>query len=118
MEKKIDVRRFITYGVIKGFLYRVHKYAFAPGAVKGRRGEGKKGKRGREKLSEKERLRGKDDGGHGDGEDGEEQRDDAELRKYLDGTHCFDEICTDLMCSEKELTAMLKRMGDVQIISR
>ncbi|KAL9620421.1 MAG: hypothetical protein Q9160_005006 [Pyrenula sp. 1 TL-2023] len=27
----IDVRRFITFGVIKGFLYRVHKYAFATG---------------------------------------------------------------------------------------
>lgn len=25
----IDVRRFITFGVIKGFLYRVHKYAIA-----------------------------------------------------------------------------------------
>ncbi|KAI5283829.1 Nitrogen permease regulator 2, partial [Ascosphaera aggregata] len=25
----IDVRRFITYGVIKGFLYRVRKYAIA-----------------------------------------------------------------------------------------
>lgn len=25
----IDIRRFITFGVIKGFLYRVHKYAYA-----------------------------------------------------------------------------------------
>jgi hypothetical protein len=25
----IDIRRFITFGIIKGFLYRVHKYAFA-----------------------------------------------------------------------------------------
>ncbi|TKA69035.1 hypothetical protein B0A49_08622 [Cryomyces minteri] len=25
----IDVRRFVTFGVIKGFLYRVHKYAIA-----------------------------------------------------------------------------------------
>ena len=25
----IDVRRFITFGIIKGFLYRVHKYAIA-----------------------------------------------------------------------------------------
>lgn len=25
----IDVRRFITFGIIKGFLYRVHKYAYA-----------------------------------------------------------------------------------------
>lgn len=27
--KGIDIRRFITFGVIKGFLYRVHKYAYA-----------------------------------------------------------------------------------------
>ncbi|KAJ5278819.1 Nitrogen permease regulator [Penicillium angulare] len=27
----IDIRRFITFGVIKGFLYRVHKYAIATG---------------------------------------------------------------------------------------
>ncbi|KAF4550658.1 Nitrogen permease regulator 2-like protein [Elsinoe fawcettii] len=26
----IDVRRFITFGVIKGFLYRVHRYAILP----------------------------------------------------------------------------------------
>ncbi|KAG9303557.1 hypothetical protein G9A89_018453 [Geosiphon pyriformis] len=26
----IDIRRFITFGVIKGFLYRVHKYPFLP----------------------------------------------------------------------------------------
>ncbi|KAJ6144284.1 Nitrogen permease regulator [Penicillium chermesinum] len=27
----IDIRRFITFGVIKGFLYRVHKYAISTG---------------------------------------------------------------------------------------
>ena len=42
----------------------------------------------------------------------------VDLGKYLDGTHCFDEICTDLMISEKELTARLKAWGDVQIICR
>ncbi|KAF1835715.1 nitrogen permease regulator 2 [Decorospora gaudefroyi] len=26
----IDVRRFITFGIIKGFLYRIHKYAIGP----------------------------------------------------------------------------------------
>ena len=25
----IDIRRFVTFGIIKGFLYRVHKYAYA-----------------------------------------------------------------------------------------
>ncbi|KAE8149651.1 nitrogen permease regulator 2-domain-containing protein [Aspergillus avenaceus] len=27
----IDIRRLITFGIIKGFLYRVHKYAYATG---------------------------------------------------------------------------------------
>ena len=31
----IDVRRFITFGIIKGFLYRVHKYIVAPSVVGG-----------------------------------------------------------------------------------
>lgn len=31
----IDVRRFITFGIIKGFLYRVHKYVVAPSVVGG-----------------------------------------------------------------------------------
>ncbi|KIW08688.1 uncharacterized protein PV09_00637 [Verruconis gallopava] len=31
----IDVRRFITFGIIKGFLYRVHKYVIAPSVVGG-----------------------------------------------------------------------------------
>jgi len=31
----IDVRRFITFGIIKGFLYRVHKYVVAPSVVSG-----------------------------------------------------------------------------------
>jgi hypothetical protein len=29
----IDIRRFITFGIIKGFLYRVHKYAYATSTV-------------------------------------------------------------------------------------
>ena len=35
--------------------------------------------------------------------------DDRTLSKYLDGTHCFDQICTELEISERELTARLKR---------
>lgn len=32
------------------------------------------------------------------------------LEKYLDGQHCFDEICTELEISERELTARLRRI--------
>lgn len=34
---------------------------------------------------------------------------DEVLGKYLDGTHCFDQVCTELEMSERELTARLKR---------
>lgn len=32
------------------------------------------------------------------------------LEKYLDGQHCFDEVCTELEISERELTARLRRI--------
>ena len=96
----IDIRRFITFGVIKGFLYRVHKYAVLLGK-KHSSGIGGKGKsaKGRE-------AKGEDGAG------------DSNLRRWLDGTHCFDEICTELMISERELVGRLKGVGDVQVIHR
>ena len=91
----MDVRRLITFGVIKGFLYRVHKYAIrasplAALSLDGRKGEEKGG------MTDQDRA----------------------LEKYLDGTHCLDEICTQLMLSEKDLMVRLKGFGDVQIIQR
>ena len=107
---KMDVRRFITFGVIKGFLYRVHKYAFVTTSI--HRSHSKKLTRAnlqREKLREAGMVKKKGK---------EKENVDGDLGRYLDGTHCFDEICTDLMISEKELTARLKAWGDVQIICR
>lgn len=95
----IDVRRFITFGVIKGFLYRVHKYAISPSALKQIKAASKKrGWQGKDKSKNKER--------------------ESSLAQYLDGNHCFDEICTELMISEKDLLAKLKHWGDVHIIHR
>ena len=104
---KIDVRRFITFGVIKGILYRVHKYAFATAR---RRAKGLT----KEKLKD---PKGEREDGMKKQETGDEAGDE-QVEKYLDGTHCFDEICTDLMISEKELVARLKGWGDVQILCR
>lgn len=54
-----------------------------------------------------------------DDEDDEDDIDDRTLSKYLDGVHCFDQICTELEISEKELMSRLKRYpGEVQIIHR
>ena len=90
----IDIRRFITFGVIKGILYRVHKYAIATSS---------KGSRAKVK---------------GDGTS-TNVGVDSDLKKFLDGTHPFDEICTELGISERELMARLKAcQGDVQIICR
>lgn len=56
--------------------------------------------------------------GEGDGEE-DDFIDDKSLAKYLDGMHCFDQICTELEVSERELTARLKRYpGEVLIIHR
>ncbi|KAF2453525.1 nitrogen permease regulator 2-domain-containing protein [Lineolata rhizophorae] len=154
----VDVRRLITFGVIKGFLYRVHKYAVATGggsgakpsdqpvdgevevhdgasglsnglgvlgtvdgragvvrggsgqtsAVHSRRGSGQEREREREReyerMKERERER--------------ERERDLPLARYLDGMHCFDEICTELGMSERDLSAKLRQFGDVLLIHR
>lgn len=99
----VDVRRFITFGVIKGFLYRVHKYAISLSAVKQVKMMNKK--RG---LSDKGMWKKKEKSGEVE----------KELGEFLDGSHCFDEICTEFMISERELMSRLKTWGDVQIIHR
>ncbi|CAF9941690.1 MAG: Nitrogen permease regulator 2 [Alectoria fallacina] len=108
---RIDVRRFITFGVIKGFLYRVHKYALATSIHKS--GSKRLAKANFHRLKQREEQQTKEKENKTGGE-----VENVDLGKYLDGTHCFDEMCTDLMVSEKELTARFKAWGDVQIICR
>lgn len=44
---------------------------------------------------------------------------DLPLARYLDGLHCFDEVCTELQMNEKVvLDRMRNAYGDVQIVSR
>lgn len=117
----IDVRRFVTFGVIKGFLYRVHRYA-----IRTRRStdihalaqlDGH-GRRTAPKYTAKDihhqlgnNLNGKDDG---------HRSLNDRIMEYLDGTHCFDEICTELGIPEKDLLERLKsrEMGEVTVICR
>lgn len=156
----IDIRRFITFGVIKGFLYRVHKYACATGqpapaprtssivpahastgpssrATTGNNtpyapssvGEDTPLSAAARRDTSGERAASLQSGsrsGIGAGsvpsglfDEDEDEIDDRTLSKYLDGTHCFDQICTELEISERELTARLKRYpGEVLIIHR
>ncbi|KAJ5678368.1 Nitrogen permease regulator [Penicillium maclennaniae] len=155
----IDIRRFITFGVIKGFLYRVHKYACATGqpasaprsssvlpardstgpssrATTGTNtpymtssvGEEAPISSAARRETSRERAPSFQSGGRGGVggsgpsglfEDEEEEIDDRTLSKYLDGTHCLDQICTELEISERELTARLKRYpGEVLIVHR
>ncbi|EAW08275.1 nitrogen permease regulating protein NPR2 [Aspergillus clavatus NRRL 1] len=162
----IDIRRFITFGIIKGFLYRVHKYAYATGLPApplkpSRHGHGPgshhshshshtqppSGASSRgpgtgthspyassvgDEVAPIAQARGDDGKEHStsvhsgsrngvvfDDEEDEEPVDNKTLAKYLDGMHCFDQICTELEISEKDLTAALKRYpGEVLIIHR
>ncbi|WEW58318.1 Nitrogen permease regulator 2 [Emydomyces testavorans] len=170
----IDVRRFITFGVIKGFLYRVHKYPYAtgqpaqtsttlptavtsstkssqqtsflsssPSFTRSRMGSTASGMETVSSAHPRRRKSGhfngpaelpihsddhsgdENENDEDDDRDGDEEAehragiDDEALAKFLDGMHCFDEICTELEISEKELTARLKRCPwEVLIIHR
>lgn len=105
----IDIRRFITFGVIKGFLYRVHRYAITTSQTSRRKREHKS--KNKQKADVLPAVEFQTDG---------KETDTylLQLEGFLDGTHCFDEICTELMISERELMRRLKAFGDVQIICR
>lgn len=105
----VDVRRFVTFGVIKGFLYRVHKYAVAPTSTTANRR--------RSDLSREEKCSPNE--GSGDLSTANETEEiSMVLATCLDGIHCFDEICTALQLPETALLERLKSFGDVQIIHR
>ena len=135
----VDVRRLITFGVIRGFLYRVHKYALAS---KSRSGS----KRNRLHLPKldpnssslnsssnndlppgswdaKNKSEGKDkDAGlewAAEGLKALSLEQEKQLGRLLDGTHCFDEICTEMGISERELMARLRDWeGEVWVMHR
>ncbi|KAH8700543.1 nitrogen permease regulator Npr2 [Talaromyces proteolyticus] len=183
----VDVRRFITFGIIKGFLYRVHKYPYGPrpeafkslnpkmstastasikwalapstsSSVGTGDTDGPPSKENSIRLDQSDLVQQippqpqlqsgdealDDQGGistsfrsngnsniiptrpestaatsYEEEEDVENERIDKLLEKYLDGQHCFDEICTELELSEHDLTARLKRVPwSVHIIHR
>ncbi|KAF2666605.1 nitrogen permease regulator 2 [Microthyrium microscopicum] len=101
----LDVRRFITFGVIKGFLYRVHKYVVLDGSASI---ENARPKDITSKVVNWRDLKRR----------GSDSSDTADLSlgRYLDGMHCFDEICTELQLSEKKVLEKLKMKHKSNIV--
>ncbi|KAF2681145.1 nitrogen permease regulator 2 [Lentithecium fluviatile CBS 122367] len=172
----IDIRRLITFGVIKGFLYRVHKYAIAtslnlPPAPPTSLQSGAQSTVGgghAYRDSDTSTIRGHLNTSHitqqhtnanhhtnasglhhkpslasttthtttnlfSPGAIAERQAEEVTrldslvsdgvegglpLVKFLDGMHCFDEICTELGMSEKAVEGKIRGVGEVQVFSR
>ena len=137
----IDIRRFITFGVMKGFLRRIHKYALAigsqavPSDKKHSNGSGtSKPRSSEEAAKEMERAWKKaaltsgwatpptdvfvDDPPRIEQEanDANERfEEDTKLGKFLDGKHCMDEICVAVHLGEKKVIERLRngRFGEI-----
>lgn len=99
----IDIRRFITFGVIKGFLYRVHKFAINTASTTLIQAGHHRPMQVQD--ADGEMMVGTIPMGH-------------PLTKYLDGTHCFDQICTEMRMSEQAVMKDLRKFSDIQIIYR
>jgi hypothetical protein len=137
----IDIRRLITYGVIKGFLRRIHRYALAvashqtPPRLSISNGSANlRLKPSEDAEREWDRAWKKAAFSSGwatpptepppdsvvkstqstDDVDVDSDEDDR-LRTYLDGNHCMDEICVALRTSEKKVLERLRsgRFGEV-----
>ena len=87
----VDVRRFIQFGVIKGLIYRVHKYAvsnqYLASLVTG----------------QSVKVEGGDS-----------------LQMYSDGCHCFDQVIAERNMGDVKIMDQLRKFpkGDVEIIYR
>ncbi|KAJ9611176.1 Nitrogen permease regulator 2 [Cladophialophora chaetospira] len=127
----IDLRRFVTFGVIKGFLYRVHRYAIrtAKGGTVFDQADGgetdlqslTRSMSSEYQFSEQYAAAIRRKKHHSNDKiDKRNQSLNTQIIQYLDGTHCFDEICTELGIGEKDLLERLKsrEMGEVSIICR
>ncbi|KAF2401798.1 nitrogen permease regulator 2 [Trichodelitschia bisporula] len=115
----IDVRRFVTFGIIKGFLYRVHKYVVASSVIgSNSMADAPRGRKGNDILapdnlaywrdSRRGSVAGSSNGGR-----------ELPLAKYLDGMHCVDEMCTVEQLGEKKVLETLKSAhGEIHVIHR
>jgi hypothetical protein len=124
----IDVRRLITFGVIKGFLKRMHKYALAldppdmqvtseSTAIDLDRAWRKAALSSgwatppTDLVSLQEQL---------ETEEERARQEGAKLVRYLDGRHCLDQICVEMGMHEKEVMGKVKsgKFGEVVVFCR
>ena len=84
--KNVDIRRFVLFGLLKGIIYRVHRFAV---------------KESRELADSQTKS-----------------NEDNSLESLLDKGARFDEICTELSISPKELQQRLDSRSDVYTIER
>jgi hypothetical protein len=82
----IDVRRFIIYGILKGYIYRVHRYPICSLTLASD-----------QPVDCPKRLL-------------------STLRLWFDGVHCFDEICTRFDLAPRDLEQIIKAMPDCEIL--
>lgn len=95
----IDVRRLITFGILKGFVYRVHKYAIgstSAGAVA-------------PPTSLATSTREEVGGGAGEGAG---VQNALPMLRFLDGLCCFDQMCTELGVPERVVEGRVRGMGE------
>lgn len=92
--RHVDVRRLVQFGVIKGFLYRVHKYVVS--------------KQYLESLAAGRR------------EVRSEDEEEDVLLRYADGCHCFDQIITEQNMTDGEIMRKLRSLepGDRTVFYR
>ncbi|KAF2268344.1 nitrogen permease regulator 2 [Lojkania enalia] len=140
----IDVRRFITFGIIKGFLYRVHKYAISTSGIHIATSTSKfLQQQNVQRDSNASTIRGDHNPSvakapnHNPSlastqshlpdilvqqesrlESLVSEREALPLVRFLDGMHCFDEICTELGLSERSVESKIRGAGEVQILYR
>jgi hypothetical protein len=124
----IDVRRLITFGVIKGFLKRMHKYALAldppdmqvtseSTAIDLDKAWRKAALSSgwatppTDLVSLQEKLETEEERARLEG---------ARLVRYLDGRHCLDQICVEMGMHEKEVVKKVRsgRFGEVVVFCR
>eukprot|EP00842_Homolaphlyctis_polyrhiza_P004667 jgi/Hompol1/5200/HPOL_004228-RA len=75
----IDIRRFIVYGLLKGYIYRIHRYPILL-----------------QPLEDTKQI---------------PDRMIAHIAPQLNGLHHFDDLCTQLKCSAKDLEDRLANSG-------